>query len=811
MAAITHRQDSESHDAASSLNAQHFLMLAWKRKSLLALGLIAGLALGWLHHSQKVPIYQSSSQIIVIKKQGSPIASQEFDRGSSLYDDYLAAHQILLKSSLIVRQAVEKGELKKLKSFENVGNPVPAISGSLSILRDTKEMSASNVLTITYQSTVREDCPVVINAIIESYKSFLNETYKTVTDESLKNITKTTEKLRESIVKNEEEYRQYKDQHQIVYSNAPEGRSVNEQWLSHLSEEILKLQLNRSQILGRYEAMQLAVKNGTSRQTLLNHMHATQAQDRIGVSPDRVFDQQMLELELKELGLRAEFGEGHPEIKAVRLRMDKIREYFSKEADEARNRNAKSTADPVQLYLETLNQQKLDIDITLKTLNDLHAEQEIEWKKLSAHKQKLNEFLENINRSKELYGPIIKQLETITITEGMGGFDARIIEPPSDGYAINPGAVRTFALSAVLGLCGVLVLTYALEMMDKGFRTPDEIRRRLGLSVIGHIPVITPAENVPEEAAIDASLCTYYNSKSFQSEAFRGLRTALYFSTQGELHKVIQVTSPQASDGKSTLVANLAICIAQSGKRVVLIDADLRKPRVHKIFGVTPTAGLASLIMQEAELKDAVYPTAIPGLSIIPCGTRPSNPAELLTSPTFKELIDAIREEFDFVLIDTPPLLAVSDPSVVAPRVDGVILCVRISKNARPNAERARDILANLGANVLGVVVNGTGRGSGAYGYNYYNYGYKYSYGYSYGYGYDYDYQYQDYTGYYEEDDVDASKDVNANGDTPIHGAMNENGEVPPKKRRRSPSNGRSAHLAGNRGFFSRLLPWRRE
>jgi capsular exopolysaccharide synthesis family protein len=214
-----------------------------------------------------------------------------------------------------------------------------------------------------------------------------------------------------------------------------------------------------------------------------------------------------------------------------------------------------------------------------------------------------------------------------------------------------------------------------------------------------------------------------------QAEAYRGVRTALYFSTHSEGHKVVQITSPNSADGKSTLSANLAVSIAQSGKRVVLVDADLRKPTVHKVFGVSSRLGLSSVIVGDATPEAAIQDSGLPGLSIIPCGPLPPNPAELLTSPRFDELLGLLRERYDFVIVDTPPLLAVTDPSVVAARVDGVLLTLRRNKNDRPTAERARQILTTLGANVLGVVVNALARrdnggGYGGYGgYDQYGYG----------------------------------------------------------------------------------------
>ena len=223
----------------------------------------------------------------------------------------------------------------------------------------------------------------------------------------------------------------------------------------------------------------------------------------------------------------------------------------------------------------------------------------------------------------------------------------------------------------IAGLC----LAYLAELSDKSFRTPAEIRRRLGLPVIGHIPDYAPDEKAAKlvaagEPVVDPMLCAT-TARTPSSPRRSGQSGPRIFNTHGVGHQVIQVTSPNVSDGKSTLAANLAVSIAQSGKRTIMIDGDCRRPRIHKIFNVPADSGLATVIMGQSDLATAIRPTSIPNLSVLPCGPRPANPAELLTSPRFKELLDIIRSQDEFVIIDTPPLLVVTDPCVVAPRVDG--------------------------------------------------------------------------------------------------------------------------------------------
>ena len=242
-----------------------------------------------------------------------------------------------------------------------------------------------------------------------------------------------------------------------------------------------------------------------------------------------------------------------------------------------------------------------------------------------------------------------------------------------------------------------------------------------------------------ENSLIEPIVCTYHRPKAQVSEAFRAVRTALYFNTQGKQNSVIQVTSPTPGDGKSTLASNLAVSIAQSGKRVLLVDADMRRPRQHATFGISSRIGFATVLSGQSQWRDCMFECEeIEGLTVMPCGAKPQNPAELSSSPQVKTLIEEMREEFDFVIIDTPPMLAVTDPSPIAARVDGVVLCIRIKKNVRVSAERATQMINNLGANCIGLVVNGVGAQSGygsQYTYGAYRAGYSYN-GYGYGYGY---------------------------------------------------------------------------
>jgi capsular exopolysaccharide synthesis family protein len=288
------------------------------------------------------------------------------------------------------------------------------------------------------------------------------------------------------------------------------------------------------------------------------------------------------------------------------------------------------------------------------------------------------------------------------------------------------------------------------------------------MPVIGHVPVVKGESKLFKEwgTGLDQHLVTYYRPKSSSAEAFKAIRTALYFSNRSGDFKMIQVTSPTPGDGKSTVAANLAITMAQSGKSVLLVDTDLRRPRVQKLFGIENEKGVAWLLQQLPKsptpeqvkelLGEVIVESPIDNLSIMGAGAKPDNPSELLSSSQFDALSTVLRGLFDIVIIDSPPLLAVTDPSALASRVDGVLMVVRLKKNIKPLAARASRMLETLDANVIGVVVNGVGsraaKGYGKYADadGYYNRGRYYQYGYGYSYG---GYSYGKYDEYYSDKD----------------------------------------------------------
>ncbi len=272
-----------------------------------------------------------------------------------------------------------------------------------------------------------------------------------------------------------------------------------------------------------------------------------------------------------------------------------------------------------------------------------------------------------------------------------------------------------FLLGGVLG-CG---LAWLRSLLDRRVRSEEDITRATGLSLIGALP-----RTRIREQKVDA--IQTFEDHPGMAEAARGLRTALVVSLPKGRGRVIHVTSADKGDGKSTSTSQLAIALARGGQRVLVIDADLRSPRISKIFHIGNESGLSNILAQGLEFDEVVRPTRVEGLDLLPSGPIPVNPAELLNADGFVALLKQVTKRYDRILIDSPPVLAVSDSRVVAIRADVTILVARVDRTNRSRLAAALERLTSVGAKVLGVVMNDVPRGIGygyCYGYGQYTYG----------------------------------------------------------------------------------------
>jgi capsular exopolysaccharide synthesis family protein len=726
---------------AAAATSRNLLLVFWRRKALVLAGTVVGLVIAGLVYAQSTPVYQSSAQVLVVKKGGGPMPLEGGDPRAVYMEDYLTTHLLLIKSQLIVERAVKKRDLGRLPSLQGKGDPAAVVRAGLGAERekDASGGAPNNVINLTYSCTVAEDCPAVLNAIIDCYKEFLDETYHIVSDDTVAQITKGRDALKTQLDEKEKEYYGFREKSPLIWKGK-DGINVQQERVAGIEARRSALMMRRADLEQRLKKVLEAVEQKRPRAEIL----ALGAEPEVGeegkpaAKPSEgqhTLEDQLVALQLQEQQLLEDFGEDHPQVRSVHKRIGLLRDFLNHRdgsGDPTVLGLGERPADPVDICVQKLRGELGQTETLLQSLTNLLAGEQKAARELNTYESQDEHFQEDIKQTREVIAAVVKRLDEMSMARDAGGFDARPLSRPGSGGRTAPSLLYILASGLLLGTLAGAGLGYLAELSDKGFRTADEIRRRLGMPVIGHIPQMTPDEAAKAAVesgaiALDPYLCTHYRPKSVDAESYRAVRTALYFNAQGGGHNLIQITSPDMGDGKSTLIANLAVSIAQSGKKVILVDADLRRPRIHKMLGLPAVSvGLASVIAGQAALGEAVQQTVVPGLEVLPCGPHPPNPAELLTSPRLKELLDELRGRYDFVLVDTPPLLAVTDPCVVAPRVDGVVLALRISRKSRPTAERAREILSTLGVRVLGVVVNGVTRGKAGSRYGASSYDYTY-------------------------------------------------------------------------------------
>lgn len=281
---------------------------------------------------------------------------------------------------------------------------------------------------------------------------------------------------------------------------------------------------------------------------------------------------------------------------------------------------------------------------------------------------------------------------------------------------IRPRTIMNTLLGTVVGAMLGVGAVFLLEYLDDTVKSPDDIKQNLPVGVLGMVPLLDETDDQTSSLIVNDSPLHPV------AEAFRNLRTSIRFSGVDEPVRTLLVTSPEPSSGKTFTAANLAVAIAQGGQTVVMVDADLRRPMLHRLFGLPKEPGLTSVLLRPEERDTVLRQTGIKGLQIITSGSRAPNPAELLASNRFRDLISSLAEEADAVIIDSPPVLAVTDAAVLSTLADGTLLIVDCGETRKPAAAEAVQRLTDVGGRVLGVVLNRMTRSAGTYYYYDYSY-----------------------------------------------------------------------------------------
>lgn len=528
------------------------------------------------------------------------------------------------------------------------------------------------------------------DALVEEYVDMNLEIRLQTTEKSLAWLNDEIKKQQKMVEDGERAMAQYRESNNALSLEDRQNTVVAS--LNQLNDQVTRVKGERIQI----EALYNQIKS-------LPPTASAENIPAISQNPSVLSLRQRLgELQRDRVNLSERYGEKHPDVlKNIAAIEDTTKQYQSAMAaavDSVRNNYETSVAQERRLSAALEEAKGAAMDLNRKSVSYTVLEREA-------------------NSNRQVYEALLQRENELQVISNSRGNNVRLMDRAVvPGAPFSPDIRRNLMLGAFAGLLLALGLVLAIDYLDDTVKTPEDITRRLKLPFLGLVPAIKSdghpllSSEVPHEFG----------------EAFRALRTSLVFSTSTEGTRVIAVTSAQPLEGKTTTVCNMAIALAYGGSRVLLVDGDMRRPSVGRTLGLDNQIGLSHLLTGQATARQTIHKTAVQNLWVMTAGATPPNPSELLASDRMKTLIANVENgPFDWVLIDTPPVLAVTDAVIIAPWVSGVVFVIGSEMTQRRLAERAIETLAASHPHVLGAVLNRVDIARNKYYYSRY-YGYKY-------------------------------------------------------------------------------------
>ncbi len=682
---------------------------------------------------RQTPIYDAVGRIAVNKADSNLISFKDSNPDIDyVYEQSdLDTEVRILQSDLMALQVIRQLNLDRRPEFGGhadqlqgnlVADPLQTDSNRASSLLASFHgrlrvalIPSTRIMEIHFTSTDPQLAASAVNTLAATY---VEQNFKTKFESTMQAsdwLSKQLVDLQMKVETSQEKLVRYQKEHEIL--GMDEKQNITTEKLDELNKEMTAAESDRMQKEAVYrqsqtndpDAIAAAIISDTTGSTssatsgLLDKLREQQASLRIQVAE-----------------ISTQFGPAYPKVAQLNNQIKEIDRQMQSETNKA--------VDHLKgQYLAALQREDM--------LRASFEKQKQEANKLNESAIEYSILKRDLDSNRTLYEGLLEKLKEAGVTAGLRSNNFRIIDAARVPTAPSePNIPRNLSFALVLGVISGIGLAFVLENMDNTVRTPEQAQAVSALPSLGMIPLGSKSGNrgpSGKRLALTASneaveTVTQIRPQSQMAESYRALRTSLLLSNLGAPPKVIMVTSARPQEGKTTTSINTAIVLAQKGVRVLLIDADLRRPSIHKALGMGPRSGLSNVLTGSATLQQTISTSPIlPNLLVLPAGTPPPNPAELLASSNMRDLVMELRESYDHIVIDTPPTLSVTDAVVLSPRADATILVIRSGQTTKQALRRARDILMQVNAHVAGVLLNAVDLTSPDY-YYYYEYQGKY-------------------------------------------------------------------------------------
>lgn len=693
---------------------KYFYMIA-KRLWLLLLCFMTSIVIMLIMMARQVPEYQATAKLQLTRSVGIPANLQQRDV-ETILGDYTETQSNVIRSREVIQRAKDKLGLTPQEFGEKFR--------SLAVF----PVWQTAILAISVNGLDPAFCADYANAIADAYVDYKAAERTGSSQNTVDNLSRQAGDLAEKIAKMEEELLAFVRQNSVV--GIQERGNVAASLLASLSKQSAEYRTQRMLL----EAQQPLLTQAPDEVVLATLEYglpapATAPGGRDGeaapedaesllehgvVAPPHwdALKRENAFLEAQLLAFRKKYKDEHPLIQETQQKL---------------RQNEDALKVEIQFALKQYYSQLEALGIKEKAARQVEQEWEEQALEIDRKQKEYEGLQRNLGRLQGLYDLIFNRLQEVDISAGIQTESVRILERAiAPGGPLKPRNLQSLFLAALIGLAIGIGLIYALEFMDDSIRFPEDVVRSLGTPFLGLVPT------AHWKQADDASywLGNVDPSSGF-AEAYRNIRSALLLNPSGKPFRTLAVISAVPKEGKTTTSANLATSFAQTGHKVLLVDADLHRGGVHRFFGLQAGRGLSEILMGRATMDQVVQRTAVEGLDVVGTGAFPENPAELVLRREMKEFMALAAERYDLVVLDAPPTLAVSESAVLASLVDGVLLVIWGGRTSRKLvAASVRQLLAR-GANLLGFVINNLDLARmGTYGasgyYHYYGYDYRY-------------------------------------------------------------------------------------
>jgi len=617
-------------------------------------------------------------------------------------DEKFNTHLELLKSNTVLKRVSQE-----LDNRVSSG----AIAAGLTISRGDNKGEKNDIIDLAFRHPDPHIAQDVVNQLCKTYIDYIKEVNVQDITRLIINLDDQIVKIQTDLDKKENMLREFKEKNKAVELSSETNITVSK--LSQMELDLQKTELDMLENKERFVSLKKEID-----QEEINVVQSMTYQNP--------FQAKLAELELELNGLTAENSPEHYKVKMVKNQIDKIKEAMKIDVEhEAASRTF--VKNPIR---ESLLQELVNLSIEKSSVEARRAAQEQIIKELNSDLQKLPTVelqYAQLTRETESLLQVLKLMKTryeeAKIKRDSQESDLKILEwaaLPTSG--ISSVQLSRVLLGILIGLVIGVIFAFALEFLDQSIKDPQSAERLLELPLLGIVPMIEMEQAIIENAPAKWKTVL---------EPFRALRATLKHLAASRQFKTIIICSAVKGEGKTTLAANLAITFSLDGKKVILVDGDMRRAQIHTLFNLDKYNGLSDYLLGARDIDEILKPTVHENLSVITAGEHPQNPAELIGSSRFDHLVTTLRGMADYVIFDSPALLPVSDSLSMAPKIDACIMVVRALWTPAKAALQAKNQLKRIGSSLVGTVLNGIShsRGYYPYYYGYYRYyAYKYTY-----------------------------------------------------------------------------------